>query len=154
MSTTGTSGVFAREYDAIGRAVEAGFAGGKLIAVSFPDRVPEDAEDDHPVLDRIGDHLAAGDERFDDVEIGLTVPTDERRVLEALRELPVGESSSVSRLTRLAGLDDNDAEDLELVTRALRENPLPIVLPDHRVEGGPYATPGEVRTTLRRVEGL
>ncbi|WP_281193921.1 MGMT family protein [Halorubrum sp. F4] len=154
MSTTGTSGVFAREYDAIGRAVEAGFAGGKLIAVSFPDRVPEDAEGDHPVLDRIGDHLAAGDERFDDVEIGLTVPTDERRVLEALRELPVGESSSVSRLTRLAGLDDNDAEDLELVTRALRENPLPIVLPDHRVEGGPYATPGKVRTTLRRVEGL
>ena len=154
MSTTGTSGVFAREYDAIGRAVEVGFAGGKLIAVSFPADVPADADADHPVLDRIGDHLAGGDERFDHVEIGLTVPTEERRVLEALRELPVGESSSVSRLTRLAGLDDNDAADLELVTRALRENPLPIVLPDHRVEGGPYATPGEVRSTLRHLEGV
>lgn len=154
MSTTGTSGVFARQYDAIGRAVEVGFAGGKLIAVSFPADVPDDADADHPVLDRIGDHLAGGDERFDDVEIGLTVPTDDRRVLEALRELPPGESSSVSRLTRLAGLDDDDAADLESVTQALRENPLPIVLPDHRVEGGPYATPGEVRSTLRRVEGL
>lgn len=154
MSTTGTSGVFAREYDAIGRAIEVGFAGGKLIAVSFPAEVPADADGDHELLDRLGDYLAGDDDRFDDVEIGLTVPTDERRVLEALRELPGGDSSSVSRLTRLAGLDDNDAEDLELVTRALRENPLPIVLPDHRVDGGPYATPGEVRTTLRRVEGL
>lgn len=154
MSTAGVSGVFAREYDAIGRAVEVGFAGGKLIAVSFPADVPADADADHPLLDRIGDHLAGGDERFDVVDIGLTVPTDERRVLETLRELPVGESSSVSRLTRLAGLDDNDATDLESVTRALRGNPLPIVLPDHRVEGGPYATPGEVRSTLRRVEGM
>lgn len=154
MSTSGVSGVFAREYDAIGRAVEVGFAGGKLIAVSFPADVPADADADHPLLDRIGDHLTGGDERFDDVEIGLTVPTEERRVLETLRELPAGESSSVSRLTRLAGLDDNDATDLESVTRALRGNPLPIVLPDHRVEGGPYATPGEVRSTLRRVEGM
>ncbi|RAW45869.1 methylated-DNA--[protein]-cysteine S-methyltransferase [Halorubrum sp. 48-1-W] len=154
MSTAGVSGVFAREYDAIGRAVEVGFAGGKLIAVSFPTDVPADADADHPLLDRIGDHLAGGDERFDDVDIGLTVPTDERRVLETLRELPAGESWSVSRLTRLAGLDDNDAADLESVTRALRGNPLPIVLPDHRVEGGPYATPGEVRSTLRRVEGM
>jgi len=40
------------------------------------------------------------------------------------------------------------------VTDALRENPIPILFPDHRVQGGPYATPGEVRAELRRVEGL
>ncbi|SMO67602.1 MGMT family protein [Halorubrum cibi] len=153
MATSGTSGVFAREYD-FGRAVEIGFAGGRAIAVSFPERVPDDATGDHELLDRIGDALDGDPEPFDDVEIGLTVPTDQRRVLEALRELPVGESSSLSRLTRLAGLDDNDAEDLELVTRALRENPLPVILPDHRVEGGPYATPADVRERLRDAEGL
>ncbi|OYR55241.1 MGMT family protein [Halorubrum halodurans] len=154
MATSGTSGVFAREYDAIGRAVEVGFAGGRVIAVSFPATVPDDADADHVLLDRIGDALRGEPESFDDVEIALTVPTDRRRVLEALRELPVGESSSVSRLTRLAGLDDDDAEDLDLVKEALRENPLPIVVPDHRVAGGPYATPAEVRERLREAEGL
>ncbi|GAA0508031.1 methylated-DNA-[protein]-cysteine S-methyltransferase [Halorubrum aquaticum] len=154
MATSGTSGVFAREYDAIGRAVEVGFAGGRAIAVSFPGTVPDDASSDHDLLDRIGDALDGEPESFDDVEVGLTVPTDQRRVLEALRELPVGESASVSRLTRLVGLDDDDAEDLELVTRALRENPLPVILPDHRVEGGPYATPGDVRSVLRSTEGI
>ncbi|MFC5278579.1 MGMT family protein [Halorubrum rubrum] len=154
MATSGTSGVFAREYDAIGRAVEVGFAGGRVIAVSFPEKVPDDADGDHDVLDRVGAYLRGDRETLGDVEVGLTVPTDRRRVLDALREVPYGESASVSRLTRLAGLDDDDAEDLDLVTGALRENPIPLFLPDHRVEGGPYATPADVRESLRRVEGL
>ena len=50
--------------------------------------------------------------------------------------------------------DPGDADDLETVTGALDENPIPVLLPDHRVSGGPYATPGDVRSALRRVEGL
>ena len=50
--------------------------------------------------------------------------------------------------------DDNDAEDLEFVNDALRDNPTPLFVPDHRVEGGPYATPGDVREVFRDVEGL
>ena len=61
---------------------------------------------------------------------------------------------SVSRLTRLAGSDPNEADDLETVTAALRANPVPILVPDHRVDGGPYATPASVRDALRRAEGL
>ena len=68
--------------------------------------------------------------------------------------MPYGESVSVSRLTRMAGLDDNDADDLSDVKAALRGNPIPILLADHRVEGESYATPRAVRATLRRVEGL
>lgn len=154
MVTTGTSGVFAREYDTVGTVVEVGFAGGQVIAVSFPDRVPDDADADHDLLDRIGDYLRGDRTKLDDVEVALTVPTDQRTVLDALRQVPSGESVSVSRLTRLAGLDDNDAADLDLVKNALRENPTPLVIADHRVEGGPYATPTAVREALRSAEGL
>jgi len=82
------------------------------------------------------------------------VPTDRRAVLEALRTVPYGEDVSVSRLTELAALDANDPDDLELVRRALDENPIPLLFPDHRVQGGPYATPEGVRDRLRRVEGI
>ena len=154
MDTSGTSGVFAREFDEIGRAVEVGFAGGRVISVSFPETTPADATADHDLLDRIGGYLGGERDAFDDVATGLTVPTDRRAVLEALDTVPYGEEVSVSRLTRLAALDADDPEDLELVNSALRENPIPIFFPDHRVQGGPYATPGGVRETLRRVEGL
>jgi len=154
MNTTGVSGVFAREYEEFDIVVEVGFAGGRVIAVSFPEAVPEDADTDHALLDRVGDYLRGEGETFDDVDTGLTVPTDQRAVLDALAGVPHGESVSMSRLTRLAGLDDNDAEDLELVTGALRENPIPILIADHRVEGGPYATPEAVRATLRSLEEI
>ncbi|WP_123622129.1 MGMT family protein [Halorubrum sp. CSM-61] len=154
MDTTGTSGVFARKFDEIDRAVEVGFAGGRVISVSFPESTPADATPDHDLLDRIEAYLDGERDAFDDVATGLTVPTDQREVLEALETIPYGEEVSVSRLTRLAALDADDPEDLELVTDALRENPIPILFPDHRVQGGPYATPDGVRERLRRVESI
>jgi len=153
MHNTGTSGVFAREFDVIDRAVEVGFAGGRVLSVSFPAQTPSDASDDHDLLDRIGEYLRGEPDEFTEVAIGLTVPTDRRAVLEALRTIPYGEEVSVSRLARLAALDPNDPDNLELVTRALDGNPIPILLPDHRIQGGPYATPGGVRDRLHRVEG-
>lgn len=154
MDMTGTSGVFAREFDELGRTVEVGFAGGRVISVSFPAELPADASRDHELLDRIADYLRGEPDEFAEVAIGLTVPTDRRDVLEALRTVPYGEEVSVSRLTRLAALDADDPDDLDLVTRTLDENPIPMVLPDHRIRGGPYATPGDVRATLQDVEGL
>jgi methylated-DNA-[protein]-cysteine S-methyltransferase len=154
MDTTGTSGVFAREFETLGRAVEVGFAGGRVISVSFPATVPDDAAEDHELLDRIESYLRGERDEFAEVPVGLTVPTDRRDVLEALRTVPYGEEVSVSRLTRLAALDADDPEDLDLVTSALAENPIPLLLPDHRVQGGPYAAPGDVRSAMRRVEGL
>lgn len=108
MDTTGTSGVFAREVDEIGRAVEVGFAGGRVISVSFPTTAPADAAADHDLLDRIEAYLAGERDAFDGVATGLTVPTDRREVLEALETIPYGEEVSVSRLTGLAALDADD----------------------------------------------
>jgi len=154
MRDTGTSGVFGREFDEIDRAVEVGFAGGRVISVSFPTETPSDASEDHGLLDRIGEYLRGEPDAFAEVTVGLTVPTDRRAVLEALRTVPYGEEVSVSRLAGLAALDANDPDDLELVTRALNENPIPLLLPDHRVQGGPYATPESVRNHVRRLESI
>ena len=154
MSLSGTSGVFAREFGAIDRTVQVGFAGGRVISVSFPPEPPADAARDHDLLDRLDAYFGGERDEFAEVALGLTVPTDQREVLEALRSLPYGEEVSVSRLTRLSGFDPDDADDLETVTAALDDNPIPVLLPDHRVSGGPYATPGDVRSALRRIEGI
>jgi len=54
----------------------------------------------------------------------------------------------------MANLDPNEPDDVRTAKEALRGNPVPLVVPDHRVQGGPYATPAEVRETLRSVEDL
>jgi methylated-DNA-[protein]-cysteine S-methyltransferase len=143
------AGVFARQFEEC--VVELGVASGRVVGVSFPETVPDDAVTDHPLLDRIGAYLAGEEDHFDDVGVALTVPTAQRSILEAVRNVPYGETVSVSRLVRLAGLDDEDDDDLATVETALRENPVPLFVPDHRIEG-PGATPPEVVRLLRSVE--
>ncbi|WP_423751200.1 MGMT family protein [Salinirarus marinus] len=146
------SGIYARESSVLGRAVQFGLASGRVISVSFPEAVPADAETDHPLLDRVFDYLDGAEDDFDDVDVALTVPTDHRRVLESVEAIPYGRTVSVPQLARLAGLDDEDEADVATVEAALRENPVPLFVPDHRVDG-PGETPPDVASTLRDVEG-
>lgn len=146
------AGIYAREYDALGTVVQLGVAGGQVINVSFPESVPTDAEHDHALLDRVDDYLAGESDHFDDVPVALTVPTDQRRVLDALRKLPYGETVSVDRVARLAGFDEEEAEEMATVREALRSNPVPLFVPDHRVDGAQGATPSHVAERLRAVE--
>jgi methylated-DNA-[protein]-cysteine S-methyltransferase len=144
-------GIYARESPRLGRAVQIGVAGDRVISVSFPESVPDDASPDHPLLDRIFDYLDGAADHFDDVTVALTVPTDQRTVLDAVRNVPYGETVDVARVARLAGFDDEDEDDLTLVREALRANPVPLVIPDHRVSGA-GATPSEVAERLRDLE--
>jgi len=66
--------------------------------------------------------------------------------------VPTGSTVTISRLARLAGLDPSDDADLETVRDALRQNPIPIFLPDHRVRDGQGATPPQIAAALRRLE--
>ena len=91
---------------------------------------------------------------FGDVEVGLTVPTDHRRVLEAVREIPYGEQGSVAQVARMAGLDPDDEDSQRTVREALAENPVPLLVPDHRVRDGPSGAPPDVEQQLRSIEGL
>ena len=150
------AGIYARESPYLDRYVQLGAASGRVLSVSFPATPEDDAEDEHPVLDRIFEYLDGLEEiDFDDVQVALTVPTDQRAVLEQVREIPYGEQVSVEALARMTPeLDPDDEDDIILVRTALDENPAPLVIPDHRVRDGPSAAPPSVEQKLRSLEEL
>lgn len=150
-----TAGIHARESEYLGRFVQLGVAGSKVVSVSFPRDADPEATPEHPLLDRIFRYLEGAADDFADVDVGLTVSSDQRAVLEALRKVRYGEQLSVERLARMIPDLDPEAEaDRELVRTALAENPVPLVVPDHRVRDGPSAAPPEVEQRLRSLEGL
>lgn len=152
MDDAADAGVFARESPVLGRAVQVGVAAGRAISVSFPEEVPPDAGADHPLLDRLFAYLDGDRVDVTDVEVALTVPTERRRVLEAVRTVPYGRTVDVEAVARMADLDPEDAEERETVVAALAENPVPVLVPDHRVEGARGATPAAVAERLRDLE--
>lgn len=149
------AGIYARESEYLGGYVQVGVAGGKVVSVSFPAVPDDEATAAHPVLDRIERYLEGASDDFSDVDVGLTVPTDQRSVLEALRQVGYGDQVSVEQLARLVpSLDLEDEETLDQVRTTLANNPVPLVIPDHRVRDGPSAAPPEVEQRLRSLEGL
>lgn len=154
-SDVGDAGVYARESSRLGRAVELGGAAGRVLSVSFPETVPDDAARDHPVLDRLFAYLDGEADDFADVTLGLTVPTVQRSVLEATRNVPYGESVTLERVVRMTPeLDHEDEADLDDARTALANNPVPVLVPDHRVRDAPGATPRDVAERLRDLEGI
>ncbi|WP_254273666.1 MGMT family protein [Haloarcula marina] len=149
------AGIYARESAYLDRFVQFGEAGDRVISVSFPAQPETDSSDDHPLLDRIERYLNGAKDEFEDVTVGLTVPTDQRTVLEAVREIPYGRDATVEEVTQMtAGLSATEQEDLTAVREALAANPVPLLIPDHRVRDGPSAVPPPVEQKLRAVEGL
>ena len=153
------SGIVARRSSYLDRYVQVGVADGRVISVAFPETPDEEAvegeDGENPVVDRVFAYLEGVEDDFDDVDIALTVPTDQRAVLEAVREIPYGEQVRVEALVRMAaGLDPDDTADVDTARTALAENPVPLLIPDHRVRDGPSAAPPPVEQKLRSLEGL
>lgn len=155
MDTQSDAGIYALEAPYLDRYVQLGVASGRVLSVSFPEMPEPDAETEHPLLDRIEAYLEGTEDDFTDVEVAMTMPTDHREVLDALRTVPYGEGVSVQAVARMtAGLDPESEEDQQLVRTALAENPVPLIIPDHRVSDGPSAAPPPVEQRLRSLEGL
>lgn len=155
MNVQPDAGIYARESPYLDRYVQFGAASGRILSVSFPETAPPEAASEHPLLDRIWAYLEGDKDEFDDVDVAMTMPTDHRDVLEALRTVPYGEEITVEALTRMtAGLDPETEADRRLVRTALSENPAPLFIPDHRVTDGPSAAPPSVEVRLRSIEGL
>lgn len=147
------AGIYTRESDYLDRCVQVGIAGDRVLSVSFPASLATDADPEHPLLDRLFEYLAGAPDEFDDIELALTVPTDQRAVLDAVRELAYGDQTTVEQpARRIPTLDADD--DRDHVRTALDENPIPILIPDHRVRDGPSAAPPKVEQKLRSLEGL
>ncbi|CAJ51290.1 MGMT family protein [Haloquadratum walsbyi] len=147
-------GIFARYFTQIDRAIAVGLASGRVVSVDFQSTVPSDADDDHALLDRIDTYLNGDSDHLADVDIALTVPTDQRRVLEATRNVPYGEEVSLDRILRMAGLDEDKTDDQSTAQRALAENPIPLIVPDHRVRDAPSGAPSDVITQLQDIEQI
>jgi methylated-DNA-[protein]-cysteine S-methyltransferase len=148
------AGIFARESAYLDRYMQLGVAGQRVISVSFPGVPESDAQAEHPLLDRAFAYFEGAQDDFDDVEVGLTVPTDHRGVLEATRQIPYGEQVSVEQLVRMGGMDPDDEAVHDVAREALAENPVPLFVPDHRVRDGPSGAPAAVEQRLRNLEGL
>lgn len=150
-----TAGIYARESPLLSRYVQLGVAGGRVVSVSFPASPEEDAAGDHDLLDRVFTYLEGKEDDFADVNVALTVATDRRAVLEALRKVRYGDQVSVEQVARMsAGVDPEEGDATRLVRTALAENPAPLLIPDHRVRDGPSGAPPEVEQRLRSLEGL
>jgi methylated-DNA-[protein]-cysteine S-methyltransferase len=148
------AGIYARESSYLDCYVQLGVASKRVISVSFPNAAPDDAGSDHPVLDRIQEYLNGAEDDFDDVEVGLTVPTDQRAILESVRGIPYGETVTVETLVRMtSGMDHDSDEDRQTARTALAENPVPLLIPDHRISDGPSGAPPAVADKLARLEG-
>jgi methylated-DNA-[protein]-cysteine S-methyltransferase len=149
------AGIYARESELLDCWVQLGIAQGRVISVAFPDSPEADASEDHDLLDRIDAYLEGVEASFTDVTVALTVPTEQRGVLETVRGIPYGTEIGVGKVTSMtAGLDSESDDDLRLVRTALADNPVPLLVPDHRVRDGPSAAPAPVAGKFRAVEGL
>jgi methylated-DNA-[protein]-cysteine S-methyltransferase len=156
MESATDAGIYARESSYLDPDVQIGVASGRVLRVTFPDDPEVDATTAHPVLDQVFEYLdGIRDVSFADVDVALTVPTDQRSVLETLRSVPYGDSIDVAALASMTpDLDPDDSDDLALVRTALENNPAPLLIPDHRVRDGPSAAPPAVEQKFRAIENL
>ena len=108
--------------------------GGKLARVGIrrgPHAGPPSPEA-VPFLARLARHAQTGREDFSGLPLDLAgVSSFDREILEALlREVPAGETVTYGELARIAGKDVGAAR---AVGAAMARNPVPIVVPCHRV---------------------
>jgi methylated-DNA-[protein]-cysteine S-methyltransferase len=150
-----TAGIYARESGYLDKYVQVGIAQGRVISVDFPATLAENVDEDHELLDRIEAYLQGERDEFDDVEVAMTMPTEQRKVLDAVQKVPYGENASVEQISQLApGLEGDDEERSRTIREALAANPVPIFIPTHRVRDGPSGMPADIESKLRALEGL
>jgi O-6-methylguanine DNA methyltransferase len=135
--------VFSSDWGWIGMAAsERGLAGLTLprateeaawsqLRAGWPDGIP--ATDQWPELrQRLQDYLAGKAADFSDVPLDLPArPPFWRRVWEACVRIPYGETRSYAELAREAGA----SRAFRAVGGAMAANPIPLVIPCHRVVG-------------------
>lgn len=150
----GRSGLFAARSAYLDRWVQVGIASGNVISIEFLDAEPDGSDRAHDLLDRLLEYLDEGRQAtFEDVETALTVGADHRAIFETVRTIPYGtEWTPAVVLERTAAITDDDP--VHAVRRTLGDNPIPIVIPDHRVSIDVGATAPDMRSALRALEGL
>ena len=105
---------------------------GRLVALRFDSHAGGGPTGElEAAAEQLAEYFAGRRRTFD---MALTLPENpfDRCVLEALRRIPYGESTTYGRLTTRLGLPDGH---VRRVGGAIARNPLAIVIPCHRVLG-------------------
>lgn len=103
------------------------------------------------VAARVAAHLAGALDPFDDIELDLSdVPAFHRIVYEAARAVHPGKTVSYGELAAKVG----KPKAARAVGQAMRKNPIPLLIPCHRILGangalGGFSAPGGVATKKR-----
>jgi methylated-DNA-[protein]-cysteine S-methyltransferase len=147
-------GIYAHKSNFLDRHVQVALTQGRLISASFPTEPESGAGNKHDLLDRVEAYLAGDPDEFDDVQVALTVPTDQRQVLETVQTVPYGEIVTVAQLERMTPGFDPDSDHSPEIQQAVAANPVPLFIPTHRVRGVAGTAPAGVAEKLRAVEGL
>lgn len=152
---TGDSGIEHRFSEYLDTCVQVGLAGGRVVGVEFTDE-PQGKESDEgggsDALEAIFEYLRGNVETSLDVPYVLTVTGVERRALERTRDVPYGTTVTYEEFASSIGEDD-----VAEVREALESNPVPIVLPSHRVveseeRVGGFAGPKRIKELLLDLE--
>lgn len=150
------SGIEYRRSDYLDTYVQVGVASDRVVSVSFVDEPDSEAEErtegGSEALEAVFAYLEGKIETTPDVPYALTVSGLERRALERTRDVPYGTTLTYDEFASSLGEDD-----VETVRDALHANPVPIVLPSHRVVSesgvGGFAGPRRVKELLLELEG-
>ena len=113
--------------------VDLAFAGHRgaaedMLRIRFPDaRLSHDPAWFRRIFDDL-DHLVEEPAVAIEIPLDLRGSQSERRIWSAIRTIPCGSTLTHTALAHRCGMSDAAA-----VVRAVRDNPLPIVIPSHRV---------------------
>lgn len=153
MSDTGNER-FARYFPYLEAYLEVRISATAVTCVRFPSEVDPEMDAEHPLLDRVEDYLSGTiRDDFRDVDVSLNVGNDEATLYRAVRNIPFGEDVSVEDLARdLPEFDVSQSEDHDRIRELLDRNPIPLIIPDHRVRDAPSAAPPEIEQRLRSLE--
>ncbi|HEX2022040.1 MAG TPA: MGMT family protein [Candidatus Thermoplasmatota archaeon] len=145
---------------AIGMHLELAFTGAGLAAVRFagaPSPGTDLSGEAKEAAAIVADHLRTGRGALEEIRVDLGAVTPfRRRTLEALRRVPAGEVVTYGDLARMLGSPGAS----RAVGGAMATNPIPIVVPCHRVVAsngiGEYSGVGSLDTkrALLRLEGV
>ncbi len=153
------SGIEYRRSGYLETYVQVGVASGSAVSVEFTDE-PEGEEpapgEGSDALEAVFAYLDGEVETTPDIEYALTVSGVERRALERTRDVPYGTTTTYEEFAASIGEADEE-DDIARVREALHDNPVPIVLPSHRIvaedSAGGFAGPRDVKRKLLEVEG-